>query len=137
MTENESSHRVNHDETSDAVVGSEVLPQHVEIDPEDERAVPRALAAMVQAVRYARSAMDVNGIYPAQVAVEAFEDVVAAVARMTTGVGFYAGDWSKQAGKHVGRVTELLDEARAELSSARAQLRLDEPVHRPMSPAAG
>lgn len=61
-----------------------------------------------------------------QVALEAFEDVVAALARITTEVTAYTGDYSELAEKHLGRVADLLGEARSELGSARSQLRMDE-----------
>jgi hypothetical protein len=96
------------------------------IDPEDERVVGAALTALVAAARHAHAAIDGNGIYPAQAAVEAVEDVVAALARITTGVTAYAGDYSKLAEKHLGRVADLLGEARSELGSARSQLPMDE-----------
>lgn len=98
------------------------------IDPEDERAVPAALMAMVEAARHACIAIEVNAIYPAQVAVEAVEDVVAALARITARVTAYAGDYSDRAEKGLARTAELLGDARAELGEARAHLRLDEPL---------
>jgi hypothetical protein len=95
------------------------------IDPDDEHAVPAALTALIEAARHASIAMDVNGIYPAQVAVEAVEDVVAALERMTTHVIAYAGDYSKRAQKGLTRTVELLGDA---------PLRTE---RRPRPPAAG
>jgi hypothetical protein len=60
------------------------------------------------------------------VAVGAIEDVVAALVRITTNVGPYAGDFSSAGGKAMTRAEALLAEARTELSDARHHLCLDE-----------
>ena len=96
------------------------------IDAEDPEVVPGALTAFVAAARQAYGAINVNGHYPARVAVAAIEDVVAVLVRMTRNVGFYAGDFSSAGGKAMTRAEALLAEARTELSDARHHLFLDE-----------
>ena len=96
------------------------------IDPEDPEVVPGALTAFVAAARRAHAAIDVNGSYPARVAVGAIEDVVAVLVRIATNVGPYAGDCSTKGGTAMDRAESLLTEARIELSDARHHLFLDE-----------
>jgi len=98
----------------------------VAIDSEDPEVVPAALTSFVAAARHAHAAITVNGHYPPLVAVEAVEDVVAALARITTNVAPYAGDFSSKGGKAMTRAEALLVEARTELSDARHHLCLDE-----------
>lgn len=96
------------------------------VDAEDPEVVPSTLTALVTAARRTYGAINVNGYYPARVAVAAIEDVVAVLVRITTRVVPYAGDLSESGGKAMTRAEALLAEARTELSDARHHLFLDE-----------
>jgi hypothetical protein len=137
MTENESMDPMAlQGQRSDAVAVPEAAPVTDAIDPGDEQVVPAALAALVAAAQDARAAVVGNGMYPAQVAVAAVEEVVAALAPMTRDFEAYAGDYSKLAEKHLVRVTGLLNDARADLGHARSQLEEHESVGTDTRPAA-
>src|SRR4051812_41355795 len=69
------------------------------IDPEDTEVVPAALIGLVAASRATYRAMRANGCYPAIMAVGAVEDTVATLARVSSHLEFYVGDYSGQGGK--------------------------------------
>jgi hypothetical protein len=96
------------------------------IDPEDTEVVPAALTGLVTAARTAYRTMQANGCYPALMAVGAVEDTVATLARMSSGLRLYAGDYSGQGGKAVALAVDLLGQARCALSEARHHLALDD-----------
>ncbi|MEV6489496.1 hypothetical protein AB0M20_12825 [Actinoplanes sp. NPDC051633] len=96
------------------------------IDMEDPNVVPAALAAFVAAAGHAHTAVAASGHYRAIVAVEAIEDVAAALVKITTHVTPYAGDLSRKAGTAMARAEELLAQARTGFSDARHHLRLDQ-----------
>jgi len=98
----------------------------VDIDPEDIKVVPAALMGMVTSARATYRAMRANGCYPAIMAVGAVEDTVATLARVSSHLELYVGDYSGQGGKAVVRASDLLGQARSVLSDARHHLALDE-----------
>lgn len=96
------------------------------IDPEDTDVVPAALTGLVTTARSTLSAMRANSCYPASTAVEAVEGTVAALARISSQLELYVGDYSGQGGKAVVRASDLLGQARSALSEARHHLTLDD-----------
>ena len=100
-----------------------------EIDPEDTEVVPAALLGMVTSARTTYCAMQANGCYPAIMAVGAVEDTVATLARVSSHLRLYVGDYSDAAGEAAMRASDLLGQARSALSDARHHLALDEMTH--------
>jgi hypothetical protein len=96
------------------------------IDPEDTEVVPAAMLGLVTAARTTWRAMHGNGCYPAIMAVGAVEDTVATLARISSHLELYVGDYSGQGGKAVVRASDLLGQARSALSDARHHLALDD-----------
>ncbi|WP_204007356.1 hypothetical protein [Virgisporangium aurantiacum] len=107
--------------------GPDLAPGPVSVDPEDTEVVPAALVGMVvTSARTTYRAMQANGCYPATMAVGAVEDTVAALARISSHLELYVGDYSGQGGKAAVRASDLLVQARGALSEARHHLALDE-----------
>ena len=104
-------------------------PEVDEIDPEDTEVVPAALMGMVTSARTTYRAMQANGCYPAIMAVGAVEDTAATLARVSSHLRLYVGDYSEAGGEAVVRASDLLGQARRALSDARHHLALDEMVH--------
>ncbi|RSM64055.1 hypothetical protein DMB66_21325 [Actinoplanes sp. ATCC 53533] len=98
----------------------------VGIDPEDTEVVPAALMGLVTAARTTYRAMQANGCYPAIMAVGAVEDTVATLARISSDLKLYVGDYSGEGRKAVERAGDLLGQARSALSDARHHLALDD-----------
>jgi len=98
----------------------------VGIDPEDTEVVPAAFAGMVTAARATYRAMRANACYPAATAVEAVEDTVATLARISGHLALYVGDCSEHGGHAAVRAGDLLGQARAALGEARHHLALDD-----------
>lgn len=90
-----------------------------QIDPDDATVVPAALLAMITAVQETHRVLQGNANYPAIVAVGAVEDVVARLVRICHHLLPYVGDYSRRGATAAGRAEELLEQARAQLSSAR------------------
>ena len=111
---------------TDPTVGLDLASGPVGIDPDDPEVVPAALTGMVTSVRATYRAMQANGCYPPIMAVGAVEDTVATLARISSGLKFYVGDFSGEGGKAVVRATELLGQARSVLSDARHHLANDD-----------
>jgi hypothetical protein len=97
----------------------------VGIDPEDTEVVPAALTGLVTAARTAYRAIQGQCCYPAIMAVGAVEDTVATLARISSHLEPYVGDYSSQGDKAVVRASDLLGQARSALSDARHHLALD------------
>jgi hypothetical protein len=95
------------------------------IDREDPEAVPAALKGLVEAARYACRAVAANGLYEPKDTVAALEDTVAALVQLSTSIGPYVGDYSKQGERVLGRSGQRLAEARADLGKARHHIVLD------------
>ena len=98
----------------------------VGIDPEDTEVVPAALLGLVTSARSTYRAMRANGCYPAIMAVGAVEDTIATLARISSHLEGYVGDYSSQGGKAMVRASDLLGQARGVLSDARHHLALDD-----------
>ena len=96
------------------------------IDPEDTEVVPAALTGLVTSARTTYRTMQANGCYPAIMAVAAVEDTVATLARISSHLELYVGDYSGPGGKAVVRASDLLGQARSVLSDARHHLALDD-----------
>ena len=96
------------------------------IDPEDTEVMPVALRGMVMSARTTYRAMQANACYPAIMAVGAVEDTVATLARISSHLEYYVGDYSGEGGKAVVRASDLLGQARSVLSDARHHLALDD-----------
>ena len=111
---------------TDTGPGSDMASSPVGIDPEDTEVVPAALTDMVTSARTTYRAMQANGCYPAIMAVGAVEDTVATLARISSHLEPYVGDYSGQGGKAAVRASDLLSQARSALSEARHHLALDD-----------
>src|SRR5262249_61759644 len=86
---------------TDTGPGLDLASGTVGIDPDDTEVVPDALTGLVTSARATYRAMRANGCYPAIMAVGAVEDTVATLARITSHLELYVGDYSGQGGKAV------------------------------------
>jgi hypothetical protein len=102
-----------------------VSGEPVTIDPDDEQAVPAALARLVESARFALRAVEVNAIYTPADAVTAMEQTTAVLHRLAGHFDLYVGDFSKTAATSMGRARDLLRQTRSELSDTRNDLALD------------
>ena len=128
MSENEPGDRVMTGNGEPSVAALDGSSGPAKLDADDEQVVPAALAGMVAAAKQASAAIAGNWPYPAPVAVVAVEDVVAVLRSVTRTLEPYAGDYSKDAEKHLLRATELLEDAGAELGAANHRLKNKEPM---------
>src|SRR5262249_44895894 len=79
---------------TDTGPGLDLASGTVGIDPDDTEVVPDALTGLVTSARATYRAMRANGCYPAIMAVGAVEDTVATLARITSHLELYVGDYS-------------------------------------------
>jgi hypothetical protein len=119
---------------TDTGPGPQVVSSPTTIDPEDTEVVPAALTDMVTSARTTYRAMQANGCYPAIMAVGAVEDTVATLARISSHLELYVGDYSGQGGKAAVRASDLLGQARSALSEARHHLALDDTAESDSTP---
>ncbi|GAA4595746.1 hypothetical protein BJY16_001780 [Actinoplanes octamycinicus] len=96
-----------------------------EIDAEDPRVVPAALAELVTASRNVVRVMEFNSHYSPRDAVAALEDTAAALGRLTRHAEPYVGDYSRTAATSMASARDLLRQARRVFSDARHDLALD------------
>ncbi|MCW6005380.1 hypothetical protein K1W54_12420 [Micromonospora sp. CPCC 205371] len=89
--------------TADTEPDLDLTPGTAGIDPEDTAVVPAALTGLVTSARTTYRAVHGNGCYPAIMAVEAVEDTAAALARISTHLEPYVGDYSREGVTAVGR----------------------------------
>ncbi|MCY1141498.1 hypothetical protein OWR29_26170 [Actinoplanes sp. Pm04-4] len=87
------------DEPPDAAPSMEA----VTVDAEDERAVPEALARLVDTARATLRVMEINAIYPPEVAVTAMEQTTGVLHRLGGHIDLYVGDFSTAGGQAMGR----------------------------------
>nr|WP_296071951.1 hypothetical protein [uncultured Actinoplanes sp.] len=98
-----------------------------EIHPEDEQAAPRAFAGLIAAAQLVLQTVEITGIYTPHDAVNTVEQTTAVLHRLITGFGPYVGDFSADGAKTMARASDLLGQARTQLSDARNHLMLDNP----------
>ena len=110
----------------------------IEIDPDDEQAVPAAFDRLVAAAQLVLRAVEVNATYTPRDAVTTVERTTAVLHRLITGhFGMYVGDFSAAGARSIQRAGDLLGQARSQLSDARNHLTLDDQPPTTATPAAG
>ena len=97
----------------------------ITIDAEDERVVPEALARLIDSAQFTLRAVEINAIYPPQVAVAAMEQTTQVLHRLGGHLDLYVGDFSTAGGQAMGRARDLLRQVWLELSAARTHLAID------------